>query len=120
MRCPVNARWICTATTSYRARVLTSIERAGARGIAIEADLTDVHTSRRLLDEVEQHLGPVSMLINNASGRRKDTFVPEPRDRCSRRTDIVSATTFAAQFDVDGDHRKRRLPPVTGNVIRLR
>jgi 3-oxoacyl-[acyl-carrier protein] reductase len=80
---------------------VTRIEAEGARAIAIEADLAELSTPRYLFDEVEETLGPVSILINNASYWRKDTFVPDRGDRFDRDTEIVSAATFTAQFDVD-------------------
>jgi 3-oxoacyl-[acyl-carrier protein] reductase len=42
--------------------------------LQIEADLRDPATPARVFDEVEATLGPVSVLVNNASGWRKDTF----------------------------------------------
>jgi 3-oxoacyl-[acyl-carrier protein] reductase len=42
--------------------------------VQIEADLRDPATPARVFDEVEAALGPVSVLVNNASGWRKDTF----------------------------------------------
>ena len=46
-------------------------------------------------------LGPVAILVHNASGWRKDTFTPEAADRFDRRTERVSAATFDTQFHVD-------------------
>lgn len=43
-------------------------------GLTIEADLRDPATPPHVFDEVEATLGPVSVLVNNASGWRKDTF----------------------------------------------
>lgn len=45
--------------------------------VRIEADLRDPATPARVFDEVESLLGPVSVLVNNASGWRKDTFSGE-------------------------------------------
>jgi 3-oxoacyl-[acyl-carrier protein] reductase len=81
--------------------VVAAIEGAGARCVAIEADLSDPAVPTRLFDEVEAALGPVAILINNASGWRKDTFVPVAGDRFGRATELVSAATFDAQFHVD-------------------
>lgn len=80
---------------------LAAVTAAGARAHGIEADLSDAETPRCLFDEVEQALGPVSILVNNASGWRMDTFVPDGPDRFGRRTQAVTAQTFAAQFLVD-------------------
>jgi len=57
--------------------------------------------ARRLFDFVESELGPVDILINNASGWLADTFVPAEPDRFNRNTAGVSAETFDRQFAVD-------------------
>lgn len=81
--------------------VLAEIKASGGRAIAIEADLAGAGAAPRLFDEVEARVGPVSILVNNASGWRPDTFIPEAGDRFGRSTEIVSAATFDAQFLVD-------------------
>jgi 3-oxoacyl-[acyl-carrier protein] reductase len=80
---------------------VASVREAGRRAHAIEADLADPEAPARVFDEAEAALGPVSVLVHNASGWRKDTFVPGDRDRFGRRTGRVSAATFDAQFLVD-------------------
>jgi 3-oxoacyl-[acyl-carrier protein] reductase len=42
--------------------------------VRIEADLRDPASPARVFDEVERVLGPVSVLVNNASGWKKDSF----------------------------------------------
>ena len=81
--------------------VIARVESAGARCFAVEADLADPAVPARLFDEVETALGPVSILVNNASGWRRDTFAPETGDLFGRATDLVSGATFDAQFLVD-------------------
>ena len=80
---------------------VAAIEAAGVRSLAIEADLADPASPARLFDAAEAALGPVEILVNNASGWRKDTFAPEAGDRFGRGTERVSAATFDAQFHVD-------------------
>jgi 3-oxoacyl-[acyl-carrier protein] reductase len=69
--------------------------------LAVEGDLADPATPALLFDEVEAGLGPVSILVNNASGWRKDSFAPEREKRFGRHTDLVDVSTFEAQFLVD-------------------
>jgi 3-oxoacyl-[acyl-carrier protein] reductase len=78
-----------------------AVRAAGRRCHAAEADLADPGTAARLFDDVEAALGPVSILVHNASGWRKDTFRPDVADPFGRTTEPVSATTFDAQFAVD-------------------
>jgi 3-oxoacyl-[acyl-carrier protein] reductase len=82
-------------------QTVSTLAAVGSRVHAVEGDLSDPAVPSMLLDEAEQHLGPVSILVNNASGWRKDTFVPENPDRIDRRVERVTAETFDAQFLVD-------------------
>ena len=48
--------------------VVAQIESAGGRAVAIEADLSEQATPAALFDAAEERLGPVSILVNNATG----------------------------------------------------
>jgi 3-oxoacyl-[acyl-carrier protein] reductase len=78
-----------------------AVRDAGRRCHAVEADLADPSTAARLFADVEAALGPVSILVHNASGWRKDTFRPDVADRFGRTTEPVSAATVDAGFAVD-------------------
>lgn len=82
-------------------QVVAAIEEAGQRGLTIEADLADPAAPTRIFDEAEAQLGAVSILINNASGWRQDTFASEPIDRFGRRNQPVTAESSDAQLLVD-------------------
>lgn len=56
------------------ADVVAAIEALGRRAVSVEADLTDPQTMPRLFDRAEADLGPVDILVNNASGWGEDTF----------------------------------------------
>lgn len=56
------------------AAVVAGVEALGRRCVAVEADLTDPATPAALFDAAESALGPVDVLVHNASGWRKDTF----------------------------------------------
>ena len=81
--------------------VVAAIEALGARAQAIDADLADPEVPAEVVAAAEDALGPVAILVNNASGWRKDTFVPATPDRFDRATEGVTAETFAGQFFVD-------------------
>jgi 3-oxoacyl-[acyl-carrier protein] reductase len=81
--------------------VVATVQSAGARCVPVEADLADPAAPGRLFDEVEAALGPVSILVNNASGWRRDTFAPDTGDPFGRPTELVGADAFDAQFLVD-------------------
>jgi 3-oxoacyl-[acyl-carrier protein] reductase len=83
------------------AAVLAEIAAAGGHGQAVEADLSDPGTPARLFDLAERELGPVDILVNNASGWRADTFKADGTDRFGRTLTPVSAATFDRLFSVD-------------------
>jgi 3-oxoacyl-[acyl-carrier protein] reductase len=81
--------------------VVAGIEAAGGRAVAVEADLTDPSTPGVLFDMAEQHLGPVDILVNNATGWVADTFTPAHGDRLGRALQQVTHATWQQQFAVD-------------------
>jgi 3-oxoacyl-[acyl-carrier protein] reductase len=83
------------------ADVVEEIERCGSRAFAVEADLRDPESPARLFDAAEERLGPVDILVNNASGWVQDTFKPVDVDRFGRPMQQVTAETFRQQFAVD-------------------
>jgi 3-oxoacyl-[acyl-carrier protein] reductase len=77
--------------TAYRATrmaradfVAESIRAAGGRALAMEVDLSDASSVPVLFDGAESDLGPVQILVNNASGWMADTFVPAASNRFGR------------------------------------
>jgi 3-oxoacyl-[acyl-carrier protein] reductase len=61
------------------AGVVASIEACGRRAVAVEADLADPLVVPALFDRAEADLGPVDIVVNNASGWVADTFAaPDP------------------------------------------
>jgi len=83
------------------AGVVAAIEAAGGRAVAVEADLADPAAAGRLFDAAEEQLGPVDILVNNASGWLADTFTPVSTDRHGRGLRPVTAAGWEQQFRVD-------------------
>jgi 3-oxoacyl-[acyl-carrier protein] reductase len=81
--------------------VLAEIVGAGGVAAAAEADLTDPSVPAMLFDLAEAKLGPVDILINNATGWVQDTFAPAEEDRMGRRLQPVAEATWRQQFGVD-------------------
>ncbi|MGK2949013.1 MAG: SDR family NAD(P)-dependent oxidoreductase [Acidimicrobiales bacterium] len=100
--------------------VLTDIEAAGRRGHPIAADLTDPGTPAAIFAEAEATLGPVSILVNNASGWRKDTFAPAGPDRLGRPTDHLTAATADPQLLVDARGGALMIAELAASVRRHR
>jgi 3-oxoacyl-[acyl-carrier protein] reductase len=81
--------------------VVSAIHARGGRAVAIEEDLTDPAAAQRLFDVAEESLGPVEILVNNATGWVQDTFASSSVDRHGRALQPVTATTWLQQFSVD-------------------
>ncbi|MEO7979573.1 MAG: SDR family oxidoreductase [Sporichthyaceae bacterium] len=81
--------------------VIAEITAHGGTAIAIEADLSDPATPASLFDAAEEQLGPVDILINNATGWVQDSFTPRDRDRFGRALAPVSPRSWEQQFAVD-------------------
>lgn len=90
-----------TARLADGTAVAAEIESLGRRAILIEADLTDVEAPSRVFDSAEAALGPISVLVHNASGWQKDSFAPDTADAVGRLGHPVTAQTIDRQFQVD-------------------
>lgn len=81
--------------------VRSQIESLGRRCHAIEADLADPRTPGELFGRIEEQLGPVSVLVHNASGWAKDTYAPLATDAVGRFASMVSPQSADSQLHVD-------------------
>ncbi len=81
--------------------VIESIRAVGSSALAIEADLADPTIPVLMFDQAEAALGPVSILVNNASGWRLDTFSGSSSDSLGRPNRAVTAESIDAQLLVD-------------------
>lgn len=62
------------ASASAAAEVVSTIERAGGKAIAVQADVGKPEDVERLFAETTEKLGPVAVLVNNA-GIVRDTLL---------------------------------------------
>ncbi len=81
--------------------VVAEILRRGGRATGVEVDLTNVDSPARLFDHAEEHLGPVDILVNNASGWVPDTFGGAYEDRLGRSIGPVSPRSIEKVFAID-------------------
>lgn len=85
---------IASRKPEHLAAGVAAIEAVGAKAIAVAVDVRDPEAIAAAFDEVEQRLGAVDILINNAAGN-----FPQPAEDMSPRgwravTDIVLDGTF--------------------------
>jgi 3-oxoacyl-[acyl-carrier protein] reductase len=82
--------------------VAAAIRATGGRAVAVEADLVDPTTPAALFDLAERELGPVDIIVNNATGwAAGDSFTAGVPDAAGRTTTPVSAELFDRTFGVD-------------------
>jgi 3-oxoacyl-[acyl-carrier protein] reductase len=91
--------------------VADSIRAAGGTALTVEADLSDPGAAARLFDTAEAELGPVDILVNNATGWVQDSFAAASPDQSSpdqsgtdrqgRRLRPVTEQSWRQQFTVD-------------------
>jgi NAD(P)-dependent dehydrogenase (short-subunit alcohol dehydrogenase family) len=67
----------CRAEGQARSAV-EEIEAAGARALAVQADVSDPRAVERMLEQVQAALGPVDILVNNAGVLRRTPFLDIP------------------------------------------
>jgi 3-oxoacyl-[acyl-carrier protein] reductase len=81
--------------------VAERIRAAGGNAVAIEGDLSDPAVPAILFDAAQELLGPVDILVNNATGWLADTFTVGAADRLGRSLRPVTAASWQHQFAVD-------------------
>jgi len=81
--------------------VVALIRAHGGTALATEADLSDAATPSALFDVAELELGPVDILVNNATGWTADTFAATGPDRLGRSLQPVTGASWSQQFTVD-------------------
>ena len=109
--------------------VIRDIGGRGGRAVAVEADLRDVGSPALIFDTAEEELGPVDILVNNATGWVADTFKNAATDRLQRSLTPISAASFDQVFEVDARaaalliaefaERHRRRAAIWGRIVGL-
>jgi 3-oxoacyl-[acyl-carrier protein] reductase len=89
------------ARASGADELMAEIAASGGRAIAVAADLTDPGVPAQLFDRAYAELGPVDVLVNNATGWVQDTFKVAARDQFGRALAPVTEGSITQQFGVD-------------------
>ncbi len=88
------------------AAVAAELQTLGVRAVPVQADLGDVSQAGRLIDDAREALGPIGVLINNASVFADDRVATVTADSWRTHIDtnllapILLAQAFAAQADL--------------------
>jgi 3-oxoacyl-[acyl-carrier protein] reductase len=82
--------------------VASSIRQRGGEAVAMDADLLDPKSPQALFDFAEESLGPVDILINNASGwLHGDSFLPYAPDEAGRTSNEVTDRLIDLTLGID-------------------
>src|SRR3982751_6215543 len=98
---PATPQTYRVSRTRPAAEVMGAIRADGGQAEAVEADLRDPGTPKRLFEAAEDAFGPVDILINNATGWRQDTFRPAGVDRHGRTLNGLTAASATQVLEVD-------------------
>lgn len=93
---------------------VSRIAAAGGRAVAVKADLRDEAAVRGLVEATEQALGPVRLLVNNASVFENDTALTEDRTTWDANIEVNLRAPFVLSQCV-----ARRLGEGGGNIINI-
>jgi 3-oxoacyl-[acyl-carrier protein] reductase len=96
-------------------RVAREIEDAGGRALPLQADLSWPGAEKELFDELEEKLGPVEVLVNNA-GTRADGLSPQLDDED---WDQVLATNLSAAFRTTRRALRPMLKARKGRIVNI-
>jgi len=102
----------CHSSRTEADAVVGEIAGAGGRAVALAADLADEADVRRLLPAAAAALGPIGVLVNNASIFENDTATTATRDSWDRHLAINLRAPFVLTQDFAA-----ALPPDAGGVV---
>jgi 3-oxoacyl-[acyl-carrier protein] reductase len=95
--------------------IARAIEEAGGRALPVQADLAQPGAERGLFDELEERLGPVLVLVNNA-GTRADGLSPQLDDEA---WDHVLETNLSAAFRTTRRALKSMIRGRHGRIVNI-
>jgi NAD(P)-dependent dehydrogenase (short-subunit alcohol dehydrogenase family) len=105
----------CNQSRDDAVDVAAAIQRLGRRAVVVQGDLAEVGVEERLIDEATKALGPIGVLINNASIFEPDealNITPdswEKHQSINLRAPIMLAQAFARSLPKD----------CSGNIINI-
>ena len=103
------------ASADDAAGAAAAIERAGGRSAAFPADLRDESETRSLVERARAALGPVCVLVNNASVFEQDSVSTASRESWDRHMETNLRAPFVLMQAMAGALPAER----TGNVVNI-
>jgi len=102
----------CHASRAEAAEAAETIRRRGRRAVVLEADLADEAAVQRLLPEAEAALGPIGVLVNNASTFERDEWHNATRESWDRHIEPDLRAPFVLM-----QHFARALPAEAEGLV---
>jgi 3-oxoacyl-[acyl-carrier protein] reductase len=96
-------------------RVVKEIEEAGGKALAVQADVSEDGAPDALFDKLEEHFGPVLVLVNNA-GVRADALSPQIDDEAWQR---VLDTNLSAAFKITRRALRPMMKARFGRIVNI-
>lgn len=104
---------IASRKEEHRAQGVAAVEEVGARAAGVSLDVRDAEAVKRAFDEIEERLGPVAHLINNAAGN-----FPVPAENTSPNAwRAVTQIVLDGTFFCSTEFARRRLAAKRGGSI---
>ena len=103
------------ASAGDAAGAVAAIEDAGGKAVALAADLTDEAESGALIARAQAALGPVTVLVNNASVFEHDSIATASRDSWDRHMETNLRAPFVLMQGMAASLPARR----TGNIVNI-
>ena len=97
------------------AGAVAAIENAGGKAVALAADLTDEAESGALVDRAQAALGPVTVLVNNASVFEHDSIATVSRESWDRHMETNLRAPFVLMQGMAAALPAQR----TGNIVNI-
>ena len=96
-------------------RTAEQCRQAGVKALAVQADVSDLDQVKQMVASVEQNLGPIDNLVNNAGIWERNEIDDLDTNRLSRTLEINLLGTFYATMAAVPSMKQRR----RGNIINI-
>ena len=101
--------------------VVDDIKKKGGVACAIQADVSDITSVKRLFDETEKQFGPVDILVNNAGVLSMDALAGVSEDTIHQHVDInLKGVMFTTQQAVNRLNQGGRIVNISTSIVGLK
>ena len=95
--------------------VLERVEKEGARGFLLKADVSDPNEAKKMVDEAINKLGSIDVLINNAGVSKQALFTDVTYDEWNR----LFAVNVGGMFNVTASVLPQMIQKKSGSIVNI-